>query len=378
MMTLAWVGCLLTAWVSTIAFAQRSWTRRRETKPFDGRAVLFGVTAFVFLALVLVLVALEDAPATLSEAALPTTATAGDAETVTTTCQLFGFPEGRHDLPAGTDQTPCLNELASRLTESTIDALVITGHVDKQELSRNARGIYGSNLSLALQRALAVRGWLERQQASRVKRAGSANNGDLGSLAMTVASGATHVGADVSDDERKADRSVEIRTVWKVRPPAAATKEPLWWQRIGWQLNTARLDAGSALTFLAFVVALSAYLATVRLFLHGLAEPSDTREGGLRLRPASKKVALVLITLADLPMILAGLCMGLYLFAFVPPLFFRWSLVLFAFGGGTMIILHAREWRKSVHEVRESIRAEEMHRRSSSTSSTQKWTLIEP
>jgi hypothetical protein len=196
---------------------------------------------------------------------------------------------------------------------------------------------YGSNLTLALQRALAVRDWLghNRQNAAVTS-------------AVLVVSGATNVGANLPGSRRMEDRRVDILASWEVATPVdpPGTQEH---PRAPWKLNIPTgFDVGGAFAFLAFVVALSAYLASVRLFLKQKQMGSD---GRLQIS-ASNKMALVLITIADLPMILSGLFFSLYLFSLLrwPPLV-SWSLLLFIFAGGTMVILHGREWFESAGEV---------------------------
>jgi hypothetical protein len=225
--------------------------------------------------------------------------------------------------------------------EQTLVDLVLTGHVDNQELKPNRAKIYGSNLSLALQRAQAVRGWLKRKTDGIGRQTGLPPKDDVESIALLVTSGAEHVGINVSESDRTADRNVEIRASWRRPvPPMESGDKKSWLELVGRRLNVPPgLDAATMLALLAFIVALSAYLASVRVYVKGLASVS----------PRSKKtVALVLISVADLPMIFAGLFIALYIFAFPRAFLFLWGLFLFAFAGVTMIILHASEWLGSV------------------------------
>jgi hypothetical protein len=348
------VVLLAAAWILTgVFFVLCRWHLEKKMKPFGKLVVaLMVLTACCLGAALWKITGYVPPPA--APAVQDPTVKSADVRIEPQACKVSPFTPGDHELPENIDST-CLELVASRLANPalTLDELVLTGHVDNHELKPSAVRIYGSNLSLALQRALTVRGWLKRKQDAIGRQPGKPSKVDVESLAVLVASGAEHVGDSVSNSDRKADRYVEIRASWRLpSSPPEAGETLRWYERIGRQLNVPPgFDAATMLTLLAFVVALSAYLASVRVSLKALMSEVETTNGGnttiRKVDPKSTKVALVLISVADLPMILAALFIGLYVFAFAPPFVLRWGLFLFAFAGGTMIILHASEWLES-------------------------------
>jgi hypothetical protein len=333
---------LLVAWVLTTLFFHRAWSRAKSAKPFDRLAKIYLGLVCAALALAAAFIAFAG-----TQAPVPAAATASSEPPMETfTCQITAFPEGGHAVPADSGRVGCIVDLIERLRRQMPERLLLTGHVDHRELRPGAVKVYGSNLSLATQRATAVKDWLSRELSQSTLRS-TGQRFDFERIVTLMPSGALHIGAGVTNADRESDRRVDIRVVWRaVAPPRDDPSPRPWWEKVGRQLNTSALDSSSSLAFLAFLVALSAYLATVRLFLK---QPTTTTSGATV--SASKKLALVLITVADLPMILAALLLGLHIFAFAPPAFLRLSFLLFVFAGGTMVILHAREWVLSWSQV---------------------------
>lgn len=95
--------------------------------------------------------------------------------------------------------------------------------------------------------------------------------------------------------------------------------------------------------FLAILIALSAYLATVRLFAIDRMQDQDAE------KKRAIRVKLRLLVIPDAPMTCAAVCVGLY------TLFPRWSpkwflpagIGLFSFAGFALLIFHVIAWYKT-------------------------------
>lgn len=112
---------------------------------------------------------------------------------------------------------------------------------------------------------------------------------------------------------------------------------------------------------LALIIALSAYLATIRLIAIDKMSPPRENEPPLSADRKKKiKQSLFWLTLADAPLVIAGLLLGLHLF--FPNLFNRsapdWMLTaaiwLFTVAGVLLVIYHFGAWYRSVKEVRKT------------------------
>jgi hypothetical protein len=126
-------------------------------------------------------------------------------------CAVSGFDPGVHQLGdegiAKLKQTPpsCVQDIEKSVCSGEAAFTVVVGHADKRELNQHPRRYYGSNLSLAYQRALEVEGAI-------VKGCKGANaSGDPGGRIWTLASGSANVGEKVEQASLEADRGVEIR-----------------------------------------------------------------------------------------------------------------------------------------------------------------------
>jgi hypothetical protein len=128
------------------------------------------------------------------------------------TCVLSGFDPGVHRLRTpginGLKQMPldCLKVIQKTVCSGDAAFTLVVGHADKRELNRQPRNYYGSNLSLAYQRALEVEGAIVKLCKST-----SASQDPSGRI-WTLASGSANVGVKVEQASLEADRGVEIRS----------------------------------------------------------------------------------------------------------------------------------------------------------------------
>lgn len=120
-------------------------------------------------------------------------------------------------------------------------------------------------------------------------------------------------------------------------------------------MNT--LTAMSPGDLLALIIALSAYLATIRLIAIDKMSPPKGNEPPLKPERKKKiKQSLFWLTLADAPLVIAGLLLGLHLF--FPTIFDRsapdwmltWAIRLFTVAGVLLVIYHLRAWYRSIRE----------------------------
>jgi hypothetical protein len=149
---------------------------------------------------------------------MPTEAASALLHTEETRCSIGYFEGGRHQLPSAVEDSPvgCLDKLAERIRREQPDILVLTGRCDLREMTPDAAKIYGGNLSLAYQRALAVRQYLLGPKPG-VWAAASASAGER---ALLLVGGAVHVGKSVAPALLREDRVVEVSVLW-LQPGAA-------------------------------------------------------------------------------------------------------------------------------------------------------------
>lgn len=108
------------------------------------------------------------------------------------------------------------------------------------------------------------------------------------------------------------------------------------------------MQRADLLTLLAIIIALSAYLATVRLFA---IDRLTQLAGDLQKR---KKVHrnLRLLFVADAPMTVSAVFLGIYiLYSNAPSCFLPTSIYLFTFAGLMLLIYHIYAWIKSFSRV---------------------------
>jgi len=245
-------------------------------------------------------------------------------------CRVTGFRDGGHAVP--TPVPECLKQIVDQTRAAIPLELRLVGGVDKREMRRQARRTYGDNLSLATQRALAVKDYLH----------GLSWNGATSWMALEprialFAAGAQSVGEAIAEDVLKADRRVEVMAIWAVEQPENAIADGAPKQQpTGLIFNETFLDRQTSLALLAVLIALSAYLATIRIFLKQADAPDHV-----------KKFGLIMLTVGDLPMISSALLLGFHVIFRAPVWTAHWSLLLFVFAGIVLVILHAREWVQS-------------------------------
>jgi hypothetical protein len=120
------------------------------------------------------------------------------------------------------------------------------------------------------------------------------------------------------------------------------------------------MGVSDLLTLLTIIIALSAYLATIRLLvisrLSQASEPIQSPpESTPELRNKLKRF-LLLLALADAPLVTSGLLLGLHIFwqdltrADTPPWFLPTAIVLFGIAGLILYIYHLIEWVRSLWE----------------------------
>jgi hypothetical protein len=251
---------------------------------------------------------------------------------------------------------PCWNQLVAALGRGTDALAVVSGRVDKREMRLPRRRYYGDSLSLAYQRALAVRGALLNgylaSPGARVDRAA------MEARIIPVVGGAVNVGLQVENSPLADDRSVDVRvfamsaTATQAERRTTNDDDP----------RVIQLSSGDKLTLLTLIVALSAYLATVRLM--AIARMSELKTdlardiygkplGTYENDTAQRRVAdiqrdLVFLTFGDAPMIGAGFLLGLHIFYGAGETALRLSIALFTIGGVVLMLLHAAAWVRTV------------------------------
>ncbi|MGB8032047.1 MAG: hypothetical protein WCF30_20540 [Terracidiphilus sp.] len=129
-----------------------------------------------------------------------------------TPCVVGYFGDGRHQLPSTIDDSPhgCLSELAERLRRERPGLLLIIGRCDIREMTPKTSKIYGSNLSLAYQRALSVRQYLLEPKPGTWPAASD----EMAVRVIPLVGGASHIGRSVDPALLREDRVVELTSFW--------------------------------------------------------------------------------------------------------------------------------------------------------------------
>jgi len=135
-----------------------------------------------------------------------------------TPCVLYAFRPGDHHLPGGVgslEQSPadCFKTLMHGMEQHQVALLLIVGHADKRELLPKGRSYYGSNGSLAYQRALEVKKELLKAYTAGPKRPLSSE--ELSWRTIVLSAGPNNVGKEVTPDDLSYDRAVEIFPISK-------------------------------------------------------------------------------------------------------------------------------------------------------------------
>ena len=115
-------------------------------------------------------------------------------------------------------------------------------------------------------------------------------------------------------------------------------------------MNT--LGARELLTLLAIIIALSAYLATMRGVLR------ERIRGAPEARKQHLRVSLYLLILPDALLVISGLLLGLHIFyAYLPGVgeppvwLLRRAIQLFIAGGLCLVVLHLVEWLRALWRI---------------------------
>lgn len=276
-------------------------------------------------------------------------------------CSVKVFDEADHATPSGVvrtfDQQPsdCLDSLARALVTNSNALIVLSGRVDKREMRLPRRRHYGDSLSLAYQRALTVREALLDEYESATL--GRGDRRVLEARIIPMPAGASNVGLSVSGPLLSDDRSVDIRAYW-VTATIATNPEGQDDAPTG---EITMFTSGDKLTLLTLIVALSAYLASVRLAaigrLSALSRELSKDIYGTPLVTDSNKAisrrkddigrSLKWLTLSDAPMIASGFLLGLHIFYAAGERALMWSVYLFTFGGIVLMLLHGLAWVKT-------------------------------
>jgi hypothetical protein len=110
-------------------------------------------------------------------------------------------------------------------------------------------------------------------------------------------------------------------------------------------------------TLLAIIVALSAYLATVRHFLLERIAASDEGESGrTTVEPQGRKrikKRLLVLVIGDAPITAAAVLVGLHsLYSSPPQWFLRVGIRCFTIGGLFLLVMHIASWLETVSSLR--------------------------
>ena len=249
-------------------------------------------------------------------------------------CFVYAFPE-----PSSPDRAPdllkdlklpdeppgCLRDIASHISAAT--HLTLLGRTDRRELSLEAAREYRSNDALALERAKDMQAWLALKEG-----------------AVLLTAGPRYLGGKADPRLLERDRSVEIRASWNNGSPNAAESRA----KAAGPLNTTSMEADVSMALLALMVALSAYLVTVGIFLADRAEKLESKKA---LKANKIKMQRRLLILADTPTVLAAFLLSLHVFAFYPSVtLVPASILLFRMSIVTLILFHMSQWITALPE----------------------------
>jgi len=108
------------------------------------------------------------------------------------------------------------------------------------------------------------------------------------------------------------------------------------------------MDANASLTFFAIMIALSAYVATLRWIII-----TRIRKSGKKVEKEKLKKSLRPIAYADIPLVISALLLFVHIFLInligitAPDFVFTWSVWLFTISFLALIVSHIKEWRKT-------------------------------
>ena len=212
-----------------------------------------------------------------------------------------------------------------------------------------------------IERAQCAIGWMtEMHESPGVKIRGSG----LSTRMILQSSGPRYAGDETNLRLLARDRSVEIRAYWDGPPATNSKPHPPPSERAGWALNDQSLEPDVSVGLLALIVALSAYLATIGIFLREraikfkadidciqAANPAHKKLEDLRKSKLTTDIYLYLLMVADLPMIVAAFLLFLHVFYFFSPRLLNTTIRLLTLAGITssfsmrlrMVALHLQE-----------------------------------
>ena len=321
------------------------------------------------------------------------------------TCTVKVFDEAEHNVPGrGRDAlqpepSACLDDVVSKLARGTDTLVIVTGRVDKRKMRLPRRRVYGDSLSLAYQRAIAVReALLDRYASSPGNRS---NREGLATRIIPLVGGANNVGIQVSNARLADDRSVDVRVL-----AASASVVENSNQEQPDDSSVTMFSTGDKLTLLTLIVALSAYLAAVRQMMTErkiklgdekielrdakielgdkkieLAEKKernplaraynedvdaritnldqrikdvDARMKGVDERIKRIELRFTLLLVGDAALILAALSLGLHIFYWSGEVALKFSVWLFTIAGVWLIASHFVEWIRTARQDRGS------------------------
>ncbi len=132
--------------------------------------------------------------------------------TQATHCVVGYFGDGKYQLPSTIDDSSpgCLSELADRLRRERPGLLLLIGRCDLREMTPETSKTYGSNLSLAYQRALSVRQYLLGPKPG----SWPAVSDEMAERVLPLTGGASHIGRSVEPDLLREDHVVELTSFW--------------------------------------------------------------------------------------------------------------------------------------------------------------------
>jgi hypothetical protein len=321
------------------------------------------------------------------------------------------------------DPAGCIEQLQRWIGAAMPHQLTINGRADRRPLKPATQKRVISNEMLAFRRAQSVAQWIVgAAKSSDPKR------DDLSPRTLVGVSGLRY-GKETGDPQLfEQDRSVEVRSYWATAPAHANTTSSASTPVIAAPAQTNSSDAGKAeptspvlslvgvkindeamepavsLTVLSLFVALSAYLATVGFFLRQRVFDLDNEVEEIKIKladpalkaPASQekakpgeehieatrasyteletrhnkgitktKRALRLLPIADLPMIMAALLLGLHLFFFLSTGWLRASIVFATFSAFVLVMQHGAQWFVTIRHVYKETMKEVTQRRAS-------------
>ena len=132
-------------------------------------------------------------------------------------CVVSGLPEL---LPAKSKYlSDCLDSLIARASQEEPILVLVVGRVDKRQLRSEGRRLYGSNFTLAYQRAVSMRTYLvQRYRGAAVQKKAPLTSEEFASRIAVTAGGPNHIEIKTDPSSLSDDRSVEVFSYWNTKP----------------------------------------------------------------------------------------------------------------------------------------------------------------